>query len=271
MTEQHLNRRARRLLAPMLAMGTISAGALAVTATPAHAAVGSGYGCAYKSNISLFGGPFGTQGCGTQTSTYATPNSAAPDRSWVYGSPGSATDSDGAMAKYGPAVFLSSPYDINDTLTNTGQLKVSTSGTTNVNVSARATGLGPSPFWTSTPTSHPNPSSPAGYAEGRCIAYPNGTKAGSSTISKGYVDTKLDADGYPLPGYTVAVPTAPAPNTRINFTIDNISPEEHGHMVFNEQILNPDGSITVTAAHMYAEGPIAVGDVAIGQVTCRNM
>ncbi|MCA1693170.1 MAG: hypothetical protein LC733_13625, partial [Actinobacteria bacterium] len=38
--------------------------------------------------------------------------------------------------------------------------------------------------------------------------------------------------------------------------------------VYNEQIVNPDGSLTVNAVHMYLFGPVAVGHVIKGQVTC---
>ena len=38
--------------------------------------------------------------------------------------------------------------------------------------------------------------------------------------------------------------------------------------MFNEQIANPDGSITVNAAHEYLLGPTAVGDMVIGSSTC---
>src|SRR5919206_169186 len=70
--------RRRRLLAPGLA-AAVTAGALAIGPAPAQANPGDiGYACGYYSNVSLFGGPYGSMGCGTQTSSYASANSASP-------------------------------------------------------------------------------------------------------------------------------------------------------------------------------------------------
>jgi hypothetical protein len=263
----------RRLLVPTAAIISLSGSSLALTAAPAAATQATaGYGCGYYSNVSLFGGPFGSMGCGTQTSVYANANSAAPSVNWVYGSAQLAQDPDGAKAQYGPADMLSSPWLPDDTTHNTGLLQATSNGTSNVNVTAKAVGVGPSPFYTSTPDSADNPSSPAGYVQSSCTASSATSHSGSVTVMKGWVDTKLDANGYPV--NTVAVPTNISAgltfNYRVNFTIDNISPDEHGHMIFNERITNPDGSYTVNGAHMYLEGPTAVGDVIIAQSTCGH-
>lgn len=41
-------------------------------------------------------------------------------------------------------------------------------------------------------------------------------------------------------------------------------------IVYNEQFVDPDGSITVNAVHMYLLGDIAVGESIIGQVRCSS-
>lgn len=38
--------------------------------------------------------------------------------------------------------------------------------------------------------------------------------------------------------------------------------------VLDEQIVNPDGSLTVNAAHQYFLGPTAVGELIIGHSVC---
>jgi len=49
-------------------------------------------------------------------------------------------------------------------------------------------------------------------------------------------------------------------------TLDHVG--DHYRVIFNEQIINPDGSITVNAAHMKLLGPTAIGDMYIGSSTC---
>ena len=280
--------RRRRLLAPGLA-AAVTAGALAIGPAPAQANPGDiGYACGYYSNVSLFGGPYGSMGCGTQTSSYASANSASPSVSADFSNTTvSATDSDGAAAVYGPAHIFSSPYLApSDTLSNSGPLEVSAGGSaTAITARAKATGVGPSPFWTQTPAASPPYANPAasttydgtvGYVEATCTAVDALTHSGTTTIKNGRVDTATDASGYPT--NTVVVPDNPPPNYRVDFTIDNVG--DHGHMVFNEQTNNVDTSLrtnpspptlTVNGAHMYMEGPTALGDVFIAQVQCARL
>jgi len=105
-----------------------------------------------------------------------------------------------------------------------------------------------------------------------CSASATGV-SGSTTITGGTLQTD-NGDSEPSnsipdhPPVNVAVPTNPAANasydghTHIGNTTDSI------RYVFNEQTVNPDGSITVNAAHQYLLGPTAVGDVIIGQSRC---
>lgn len=61
-----------------------------------------------------------------------------------------------------------------------------------------------------------------------------------------------------LPG--VSVPVNPAPNTTINLPLVSI--------VFNEQIENPDGSLTVNAIHIRLNALVGTGDVILASATC---
>lgn len=275
MTSGHRSRRHRiRTLAMSMSAMAMAAGGLTVGAPPAHANFAdTAYACAYYSNVSLFGGPYGSMGCGTQTSTYATANSAAPSvRDDWSNVPLSAVDSDGAAAIYGPAYIFSSPYDALDRLSNSGALEVYTWGSSgngsSVNARAKASGVGPSPFWTATPNSAPpSPDGSVGYVESTCSSSNILGKTGTATIKNGRVDTATDMQGYPT--NTVVVPENPPPNYRVDFTINNVG--DSGYMLFNEQIFNLDGSLTINGSHMYMLGPTAKGDVVIGQVTCGRV
>ena len=260
-------RRVRRLLTVGLAAGALAGGSLGV-GTPVAQATGTnvGYACGYYSNVSLGGGPYGSQGCGTQTSTYATANSASPSVTLpASGAPVSLTDNDGARAVYGPAVMFSSPWDVNGNAGNSGQLYVATSGTTSVSSQARSKAVGPSPFWTGTPSS--DPSSPTvGYVRASCTASSPTSKNGNVYIENGFVDTATDSEGNPTS--RVAVPPNPPQNYTVPFTIASVG--DHGVVVFNERIQNPDGSLTINGSHMYLQGPFALGEVIIAQVTCGH-
>ena len=45
--------------------------------------------------------------------------------------------------------------------------------------------------------------------------------------------------------------------------------QDNFRIVFNEQVLNPDGSVTVNVVHEYFLGPVLKGDMALGQSVCR--
>ncbi|MCA1705777.1 MAG: hypothetical protein LC808_21940, partial [Actinobacteria bacterium] len=64
----------------------------------------------------------------------------------------------------------------------------------------------------------------------------------------------------------VTLPLNPAPNTVFPGQIETVG--DSFRYIFNEQITNPDGSLTVYAAHLDMLGPIAIGDVYIGRVDC---
>ncbi len=58
-------------------------------------------------------------------------------------------------------------------------------------------------------------------------------------------------------------------NDTVAFTINNVG--DQGYIVFNERIQNPDGTLTVNGSHMYMQGPFALGEVIIAQVTCGHV
>jgi hypothetical protein len=61
-----------------------------------------------------------------------------------------------------------------------------------------------------------------------------------------------------IPGVTVTA--NPAPNTTINLALATIT--------FNEQIQNPDGSLTVNAVHISLNALVGTGDVVLASATC---
>ncbi len=70
------------------------------------------------------------------------------------------------------------------------------------------------------------------------------------------------------PPVRVTVPTNPAPNTTYTGHIEVNGSQDYWKYVFNEQVTNPDGSLTVYAGHEYILGPTAVGDLYFGKSQC---
>jgi Ca2+-binding RTX toxin-like protein len=90
--------------------------------------------------------------------------------------------------------------------------------------------------------------------------------SGSTTINNGVLRTSEGDPGIDGDETFVNVPTNPAPNTVINGTLEG--PGDSFQYIFNEQIVNPDGAITVYAGHLRLLGPIAVGDLFWGKSEC---
>jgi len=275
---EHRGRITKRLLVPMMAMGTMTGGVLAATALPASAAP-MGYACGYSANVSIFGGAYVQQGCAPNAG--GDPNALAPSRS----TSGSSADLDGAKAVFsGVATIFSSPYTPSDTLLNSGRFDVSVSlASTTGLVTAKAQTVGPTPFFTWSPgfeyawaePAKPGGTAPdadatgTGYVEAKCIA--NGTTETSQvTVKNGVVDTHIISGG-PMSGYpseSVKVPTTfSTPNaTSVPYWIENVG--DQGYIVFHEKIANADGTTTVNGAHMYMQGANAYGDMVIAQAKC---
>ena len=249
--------RGRRSRATALTAVAMTAGSLAFTVSPAHAAAAIGSACAYYTNVGLFGGPSTVRGCG-QTIPPGSAGSASPSVALPPNGSNSylsATDNDGAMGTYGPAVIFGGQYDANDNVGPSGPLSVSTIGSAQVPVvsTAQTGAVGPAPFHADSVLS-------------RCTASTSNSKTFLVQLSSAVVETSTDANGYPLTW--VNVPAMPSVNYTVAFTLDNIG--DHGIVVFNERINNANGSTTLNAVHMYMQGPIAVGEMVIGQTVCGH-
>lgn len=198
---------------------------------------------------------YGRQGCPPQNSIYAGPGSLAPAVTLPAGGSSttiSASDSDGAQAKYGPATIFGGPFPTDPNLPDppSGSLSVSTGGVSTVTSTAIANNVGPQQFT-------------ATQVIGRCTATATSTSR-TTTISGGKVATSTDANGDTLT--SVNVPSVPPVNYTVHGTINHVG--DSFRIVFNEHVTDADGSVTVNAAHMYLQGPFALGDMVIAQATC---
>ena len=215
----------------VLLAGLLSGVGLGTAGAQTSTVTGSAYG--YFSRISLFDGPPADRG---PTPTVALPagGSAMPVTASV----------PSGDARYGPGIFFTSD-----------QIEVSTQGTPGgtVTSSTKITNLNKSGAETLT----------ASGATSMCSASSSGV-SGSATITGGQLQTD-DGDGS-HPAVVMPVPANPAPNTSFDGTLRSVG--DTFRYILNEQIKNPDGSITVNAAHQIAIGPTAKGDLIIGQVVC---
>ena len=251
MTRTRMSRCTRAALVTI----TMSAVVVGLGPAPAHAATavrGSAFG--YYSNVSLFGGPYDLRGYGqsaTAPAIAATPSVALAST----GGSTSLTDSDGSMAAYGPAVIFGWFDTATSTYTSTGAQMVTASGTISGSgaVTSRAivNNAGPGPLVMPQITT-------------TC------SRSGSTTsvtvqVNNGYVETSTDASTGAVTS-TQAIATYPSPGARINGTINHVG--DSFHVIFNEQSVNADGSTTVVGAHLYLDGPTAVGDLVVASATC---
>lgn len=224
--------RAGMVVAVLLA-GLLTGVGIGPAAAQTATAKGSAYG--YFSRISLFDGPAADRGP-APTVTLPAGGSATPV---------TATAPSGD-ARYGPGIFFTSD-----------QIEVSTQGTPGgtVTSSTKITNLNKSGAEVLT----------ASGATSTCSASSSGV-SGSATITGGKLQTD---DGNPnVDGdeTNVTVPANPAPNTSFDGKLQSVS--DTFRYIFNEQIKNADGSITVNAAHQIAIGPTAKGDLIVGQSRC---
>ncbi|HEX2192928.1 MAG TPA: hypothetical protein VHH09_07010 [Acidimicrobiales bacterium] len=204
--------------------------------SPAHAEVSQVSGGAYgfETGVSLFGGPENRRG---PVPTVTLPAGGSP-------TPVTATEPSGA-AQFGPAVIV-----------KTGEMRVSTEGRTGADGLAKSSATilgvddGPGPFLYDEVTS-------------TCEAKESGA-TGSATIRGGRLETAYNPDTQE-PTTVEDVPTNPAPNFERTGTITHVG--DNWRIVFNEQI-REGGTLTVNAMHMYLLGPIAKGNLIIGQTRC---
>jgi len=241
---------------------------LATAAEPVGVS-GSAYG--YYLKMSLFRGPPAVRG--------PKPTVALP--------PGGSTPITATAARAaaiaGPAtIFTSGPVNVS-TQGTTGPNRSVTSSTSIANVDAsgqESFGYGPMDISTLYPK---NPNGLTTNIASTCTASGNGV-TGSTTVTNGQLETDNGFDplnngtyiGVPgsgaHPPVRVTVPTNPTPNLtyegHIHIGPNPDFPPDNWRYVFNEQVVNPDGGITVYAAHEYLIGPSAVGDLYLGKVTC---
>jgi len=215
--------------------------------------VGGG-ACGYFSDVSLFGGPSTVRGCG-QTVPPGNAKSTSPSVNLPDGGSVAAvtvTDANGALAQYGPAVVFGGrpPADDGAPIPPSGPLKVTTKGKRSVTSSASVKNLIAGPF-------------SAGSVGCTCNATKSGTSA-STTIGKGTLATATDGDGNPTA--TAVVPAHPPVNHTVTGTTSN---GDSFKVVFNEQTVAADGTITVGAVHLYLLGPTAIGEVVVARAHSR--
>lgn len=202
-----------------------------VTSPIVTAVSGSAYG--YTASVSLFGGPSSTRG--PAPAVTLPPGGSAPI---------TATALTG-LVQYGPAILFSS-----------GPLTVSTQGTIgpvgSVTSTTNITGVNTSgqEVFTASNVASTSTASATGVI-------------GSTTITNGTLQISEGNPSVAGDEIVVLIPTNPAPNTIYNGTIEGVG--DTFRYVFNEQIVNPNGSLTVNAAHLYLLGPTAVGELVIGQ------
>ncbi|MDQ4069613.1 MAG: hypothetical protein M3203_09135, partial [Actinomycetota bacterium] len=276
---QDISPRVRRLaLAVVVAVGV---GTLALTgSSSADVTAVRGEAIGYYTDVSLFGGPTGRRGYQQVVCTVNNPPSppgcvpttqaaaAASPAVILPPSGGSQTQTkaEGARAVYGPAVIFGGqwPEEL-PAAPPSGPITTSCQGTTGPNGEVTCSvditlprGVGPGPFI-------------ADEVHSTCSARETDpttgatTITGSTTIVNGVLETRYDPETQ-LPVETEPIPTNPPVNYTREGTIDHVG--DRYRIVFNEQVMNPDGSLTVRAAHMYLLGPIAVGDMIVGEVTC---
>lgn len=213
----------------------------------------------------------------------------------------SATDANGAKATYGPAVIHGGMWPCEDKGTDTvggiqddnvngncpastpssGPQAASTTGSaTSGTVSASADiSLFASPVAVTCYAGWgPNPPSTAGcrnyggfgpfpvwgeslHAE--CTATET-SATGSATFVNAWHTFSTDVEGEPVE--QEPIPNNPPINYTRSGVITNVG--DVFTTVYNQHIVNADGSLTVNAVHMYLFGPTAVGEMVRGQVTC---
>lgn len=157
------------------------------------------------------------------------------------------------IAQFGPATVFGGRFE--DPGRNpSGELTVTTEGEIGpdgyVTSAATVTNVGPGPLV-------------ADEIYSSCRSDQSGV-TGSATFKNAVVETSYDAETQEAVT-TEPVPESPAPNTAMEGTIDHVG--DRFRVVFNEQVVEGD-TIIVRAVHMYLLGPIAVGDLIIGQSVC---
>lgn len=221
---------------------TTAAGATTTSTTAASGGSASGGGYGFFVSVSLFGGPAASKG--------PDPTVTLPDGGSV--SPVTRSSPSG-IAQFGPATLYTSDELTVSTEGTPGGTVASSSKATNINKSTvHASQTGSESFTADTVSSTCSSSGTSQSGSSRLVAAKLVTSVG----------TNFDSD---TDDVVVPIPADPAPNTTYTGKIENVGDEFR--IVFNEQ-QRGDGSITVNAVHMYLLGPIAKGELVIGQSRC---
>lgn len=240
----------------------------------------TGRACGYQTNLGIGGGPLVKQGCvqvnqpaGSLSPSVTLPSPAGSSTAV------SAVDSDGARALAGPAAIFGGRWPENIASgPPSGPISVRTQGTpAGVNAGGLVTSsaditLHPTPISVPCFTGYTPPClSVGGFGpfpvEGdslhvECNARHDGA-SGFTRFVNADLATSTTPDG--LPADLESVPDNPP----VNYTRSGVHNGEAFTVVYNQQIVNPDGSLTVNAVHLYRFGSyLMLGEVIIGQVTC---
>lgn len=257
---------------PFVALVAFGVGTLvSVGPSDAQAAGVSGGAYGHYTNVGLFGGPPGANGPAPQVMLPpggAEPalRATEPSASAVYGpakifggrwprnlamAPPSGPISVSTRGKAGPGGFITSTADIVlNPIPLRAQCGGEPTGTANCSVPG---GFGPSP-----PTEGDE-------LHSTCTADEKGAR-GSTRFVKAILATATDADGEPKD--EEPIPDEPPANYTRTGQLTNVG--DNYKIVYNEQIKENDGSITVNAVHLYLLGPIAIGEQILGQVRCST-
>ncbi len=178
--------------------------------------------------------------------------------------PITATDPDGAKAQYGPAVIFGGRWPASlPSAPPSGPIFASTKGTpAGGTVTSYADIMLNDP-----PTPAPGGFGPSP-AEGDSLHVECSASQTATTGSTTFVNATLATatDGFGEPTIVEPVPNVPPVNYTRSGVITNVG--DVFTAVYNEQIVNADGSLTVNAVHLYLFGPTAIGELIKGQVTC---
>lgn len=254
------------------ALVAVGAGTLGSAATSDAQAPGlSGGAFGHYTNVGLFGGPQGAKGPAPQVTLPAD----GADPALVATEPS-------AQAVYGPAKIFGGIWPPNlSEAPPSGPISVSTKGKAGPDGSMTSTAdivLFPTPLPVQCggqPPGSTNCTAPGGFGpspptEGEslhseCTATASGA-TGTTRFVKAVLATETDPEGDPI--NEEPVPDNPPPNYTRTGQLTNVG--DNFKIVYNEQIKDPNGSLTVNAVHLFLLGPIAVGEQILGQVRCST-
>jgi hypothetical protein len=238
----------------------VCASAAVGLAPPSGAAVSvvSGGAFGHFTKVGLFGGPAAAVG-------------PAPDvRLQPAGTNRTLTAKEAAAsAVYGPAHIFGGewPPDV-DVAPPSGPITVTTKGkpgpkgsvTSTVDIVRRKPADPKSPGGFG-----PEPPTQGDELHATCTATETGA-TGSTRFVNAVMSKATTPDGEPTD--EEKIPDQPPVNYTHTGVLTNVG--DRYKIVYNEQFVDPDGSITVNAVHMYLLGDIAIGESIIGQVRCST-